>query len=188
LPLHGKVLNVEKARLDKMLNSDAIRTIISPCGTGIGSSNDVGEFDANNCHYHKIIIMTDADGSHIQTLLLTFFFQQMKELIERKERYVDNDNQLNKILLELDMEDMALSRARDEHLFDKNDVSEIVSIFSRFEQLRSGAVRNGCALPTYLDAHDVETRTLPRYMGGFVRGIRKVLNFRRMRKIGRDSF
>jgi DNA gyrase subunit B len=183
LPLRGKVLNVEKARLDKMLNSDAIRTIITACGTGIGSSNDVGGFDADKCRYHKIIIMTDADvdGSHIQTLLLTFFFRQMKELIERgyiyvaqpplyrikrkrRERYVDNDDQLNEILLELGMEDMALIRAQDEYVFDKNRVSEIVSIFSRLEQLGHGVVRSGCSLSAYLDVYNVETKTLPRYI------------------------
>jgi DNA gyrase subunit B len=183
LPLRGKILNVEKARLDKMLNSDAIRTIITACGTGIGSSNDVGGFDADKCRYHKVIIMTDADvdGSHIQTLLLTFFFRQMKELIERgyiyvaqpplykikrkrKERYVDNDDQLNKILLELGMEDMSLICAKDEYVFAKERVSEIVDVFSRLEQLGSGVIRHGCSLPAYLDAHDVETKSLPRYM------------------------
>jgi DNA gyrase subunit B len=183
LPLRGKILNVEKARLDKMLNSDAIRIIITACGTGIGSSNDVGGFDADKCRYHKIIIMTDADvdGSHIQTLLLTFFFRQMKELIERgyiyvaqpplykikrkrRERYVDNDDQLNKILLELGMEDMTLIRAKDEYAFAKDRVSEIVDVFSRLEQLGSGVIRHGCSLPTYLDAHSVESKTLPRYI------------------------
>ncbi|MDR2603370.1 MAG: DNA topoisomerase (ATP-hydrolyzing) subunit B [Puniceicoccales bacterium] len=183
LPLRGKILNVEKARLDKMLNSDAIRTIITACGTGIGSSNDVGGFDANKCRYHKIIIMTDADvdGSHIQTLLLTFFFRQMKELIERgyiyvaqpplykvkrkrKERYVDNDDQLNKILLELGMEDMTLIRAKDEYVFARDHVSEIINAFSRLEQLGNGVIRHGCSFPVYLDTHNVETKTLPRYI------------------------
>jgi DNA gyrase subunit B len=183
LPLRGKVLNVEKARLDKMLNSDAIRMIITACGTGIGSSNDIGGFDANKCRYHKIVIMTDADvdGSHIQTLLLTFFFRQMKELIERgyiyvaqpplyrikrkrKERYVDNDEQMNEILLELGMEDMAMIRAKDEYVFSKEQVSEIVPIFSKLEQLGGGVVRTGCSLPSYLDARDMETGTLPRYI------------------------
>ncbi|MDR1433011.1 MAG: DNA topoisomerase (ATP-hydrolyzing) subunit B [Puniceicoccales bacterium] len=183
LPLRGKVLNVEKARLDKMLNSDAIRTIITACGTGIGSSNDIGGFDANKCRYHKIIIMTDADvdGSHIQTLLLTFFFRQMKELIERgyiyvaqpplykvkrkrRERYVDNDDQLNGMLLELGMEDMALIRVADGHIFPGDAVSEIVGVFSKLEQLGAGVVRSGCSLPAYLDAHDVETKALPRYI------------------------
>ena len=183
LPIKGKILNVEKARIDKILSNEEIRTIITACGTGIGKHEGDGAFDVTKCRYHKLVIMTDADvdGSHIRTLLLTFLFRQMPGLIEagyvyiaqpplyrikrkKREQYVDNDPELNRILLELGSEDVNLLRLRDKHVFPGQKLDKIVESLARLESLGAGIGRTGCQLGDYLDQQDPKTHALPRFI------------------------
>ena len=175
LPIRGKLLNVEKARLDKILNNNEIRALITAIGCGIGDD----EFDLSKARYHRVVIMTDADvdGSHIRTLLLTFFFRQMKPLIEagyvyiakpplfkirrrKVEQYVENEEQLDGMLLELGLQDVELHRVGD-GMLDREHINEAIGIVKETLRLSTGLARHGIDPAGYLRLKHPATGTFP---------------------------
>lgn len=145
LPLRGKVINVEKARLDKALGNREIQTMITAIGAGIGTGDVDGSFNLGKVRYHKIVIMTDADvdGSHIRTLLLTFFCRHMPALVRagylyiaqpplyllsrrKMNEYVQDDMQLNRKLIDLGADDVTLHTADHSRIFDATELRSIL--------------------------------------------------------------
>jgi DNA gyrase subunit B len=196
LPLRGKLLNVEKARLDKVLNNAEIRSLITAVGTGIGEHEGEGSFDAEKARYHKIIIMTDADvdGAHIRTLLLTFIFRQMKGLIERgyvyvarpplykikrrkTEQYIQDDSEMSKILISLGMEDLKLKRNKDNYIFNDEELSKITDLFIEIESIGKGLGRYGCTTQRLFQKLDQESNSLPRYLARIRTGNEEEIRF-----------
>ncbi len=158
LPLKGKILNVEKARFDKMLSSAEVGTLITALGTGIGKE----DFDVTKLRYHRIIVMTDADvdGSHILTLLLTFFFRQMPELVERghlyiaqpplykvkrgkRELYLRNEAAMQNYLLEEGTEDMTLFLENGAKTYTGKQIIPIVKQLVEFKTLFDRVAKKG---------------------------------------------
>jgi DNA gyrase subunit B len=180
LPLKGKILNVEKARIDKMLGHEEIKTIITALGTGIGAD----DFNIERLRYGKIIIMTDADvdGSHIRTLLLTFFFRHMPQLIEsnkvyiaqpplfrvkkkNKERYVQTDEDMVKELQELGLEGSELHvdlNGETRVLADK-DLRKLLETVNSLVGCEGRVRRSGERFSDYIRLAEAPEHTLPRY-------------------------
>ncbi|MFM8471075.1 MAG: DNA topoisomerase (ATP-hydrolyzing) subunit B [Limisphaerales bacterium] len=182
LPIRGKLINVEKARLDKVLQNNEIRTMITAIGTGIGDGEGEGAFDLNKLRYHKVIIMTDADvdGSHIRTLLLTFFYRQMPQLVRqgfvyiaqpplysvtRKKRtdYVDDDAQLNRILLQNGTEEVRLKNLADGREFTPKQLEEILTLLESLDKYATFIRRQGGDFADYVEKRG-QDHTFPVYL------------------------
>jgi len=160
LPLKGKILNVEKARFDKMISSQEIRTLITALGTGIGKD----DFNIAKLRYHRIIVMTDADvdGSHILTLLLTFFYRNMREMIERghlyiaqpplykvkrgkREQYLRNEHAMQNFLLEEGAEDLTLRLEKGDRTYIGKQIIPVIKQFIENRAIFDKVVKKGIA-------------------------------------------
>lgn len=164
LPIRGKILNVEKARLEKVLQNTEVGTMISALGCGIGSGN----FNIEKLRYHKIIIMTDADvdGSHIRTLLLTFFYRHMPSLIEhnyiyiaqpplykvsrkKTSRYIKSEQEMDHYLMELGLSDVSLRK--DSLLLTREELTSLVSAIQKLELFAQRIERKGILFEEFLE-------------------------------------
>lgn len=182
LPLRGKILNVEKARIDKMLAHEEIRTLITAIGTGIGQE----DFDITKLRYGKIIIMTDADvdGSHIRTLLLTFFFRHMPELIragnvyvacpplykvkhKKSERYIHDERALQNLQLKLGMEGATITNVKAKTTLKKEELEKLLAILQKIEEQAGIARKKGIALDVILQLRQAQTGNMPLYKALF---------------------
>ncbi len=182
LPLKGKILNVEKARLDKMLAHDEIRTIISALGTGIGAD----EFDLTRCRYGKIILMTDADvdGAHIRTLLLTFFFRQMPQLFlndmiyiaqpplyevkikgKKKSIYVLSENQMHKRMISRGLEgtEFVIRDGKAGQKISGRQLTGLVKVLADAERIIAVLARRGINFADFMQAYYDPDKSLPHY-------------------------
>src|SRR5438477_6827821 len=189
LPIRGKLINVEKARLDQALKNTEIQSMITAIGTGIGkpkdenTAKDEASFDITKLRYGRIIIMTDADvdGSHIRTLLLTFFYRQMTELVragkiyiaqpplyqikrKKREEYVDDDIQLNKILISLGAEDVRLKNLADNKELSAAQLKDILESLEKLAKLSESVRRHGGDFETYLAERNSKSVKLPTYL------------------------
>jgi len=169
LPIRGKILNVEKARLEKVLQNQEIKAIISALGCGVGKDH----FNLERLRYHKVIIMTDADvdGSHIRTLLLTFFYRHMPALIEnhfiyiarpplyrtsrkKKIRYIHSEKEMDDHLLELGMSDVFFKLIGHEQVMSKKEMKQLLTNILHIEQLLLSIERKGVPFQEFLSSQN----------------------------------
>lgn len=186
LPLRGKILNVEKAQIDKVLSNEEIRIMITAIGTGVGTGSLDEGFNLEKLRYNKIIIMTDADvdGSHIRTLLLTFFYRQMKKLIEtghiyiaqpplyrikkgKREEYIETEEKMNGILVDLGTENAELKILSSKQKFSGKELKDVLELVADFTGIRNQLEIKRINFNQYLKAYD-KKKGFPMY---FVRDL-----------------
>ena len=177
LPLKGKILNVEKARVNQVLSNNEIKTMITALGAGIGD-----DFDVEKIRYGKIILMCDADvdGSHIRTLLLTFFFRQMKDLVEKehiyiaqpplyrvkrgkKEQYINTEKEMKEFLIDQGTEGLEVKCVEGKKEMTPKKLKDLLELLIKLEKLASGIERRGVKLSKYLKLRQKKTNKLPIY-------------------------
>ncbi|MDP8213435.1 MAG: toprim domain-containing protein, partial [Candidatus Zapsychrus exili] len=178
LPLKGKILNVEKSRLDKILSNEEIRTIITALGAGVGE-----EFNVEKLRYHKVIIMCDADvdGSHIRTLLLTLLYRQMRPLIEggyvyiaqpplyklkrgKREEYIETEEEMSEIILDMGMEGVKLKKIKGAQQYTNGQFKEVLNFLADLEKIVGIIHRRGISFKEYVLMYDKKTHKMPMYM------------------------
>ena len=196
LPIRGKLLNVEKARDDKMLANAEIRNMITAVGAGFGEGEGDGKFNLEKLRYHRVVIMTDADvdGSHIRTLLLTFFYRKMPQLLDKghiyiaqpplfkikrkkREEYVDSEDQLNRMLIELGTEDASLVRLKDDKQFTQKQLIEILETLVELDKMVRSIERRGPKFEQYIEARSPKSGDLPRYLVKIKEGNNETYHF-----------
>ncbi|MDP2905695.1 MAG: DNA topoisomerase (ATP-hydrolyzing) subunit B [Candidatus Omnitrophota bacterium] len=177
LPIKGKILNVEKARMDKILSNEEIRTIITALGTGIGE-----EFDIAKLRYHKVILMADADvdGSHIRTLLLTLLYRHMPKLVQggyvylaqpplykikrgNREEYIQTEQQMDEMVLDLGQEGHKLVCLKDKNTFTDNQLKELLSLLVELDKIGKHLAKKGVIIVKYLTFRHPKTKKMPIY-------------------------
>ena len=178
LPLKGKILNVEKSRLDKILSNEEIRTMITALGTGISE-----DFNIEKLRYHKIILMCDADvdGSHIRTLILTLLYRQMPQLVEggfiyiaqpplykvtrgKREEYIQTEKEMNDLILELGTDGVKLTKIEGKRTYSPAQLKEVLLALVELEHIVERLKRRGVDFATYVQQFDVKRKKLPRYV------------------------